>query len=141
MDHRGTTALPPAQMPRDVEAVEQVIAALDGVRDARTAHRTKVSTLVEALDLGYGAIWLPDAGGTFHLAGELGPLVGQLAAFAGLRVTELRAGDGYGGEAIRSRKVVMTNATSDESICLRWQAAVAAGADQGVLIPSVEDGK
>jgi GAF domain-containing protein len=130
-----------AQMPRDVEAVEQVIAALDGVSERTTAFRTVAATLVQALGLGYGAVWLPDGDGVFHLVGESGPLADAIAAFRGRRVDRLRAGQGFGGEAIRTRRAVLTDASSDPSECLRWQAARAAGATHGVLVPVVEDGK
>ncbi len=74
-------APPVAEMPRDVEAVEQVIAALDGVSDRTTAFRTVAATLVKALGLGYGAVWLSDGDGVFHLVGQSGPLADALAAF------------------------------------------------------------
>ncbi|RBY90879.1 methyl-accepting chemotaxis protein [Blastococcus sp. TF02A-26] len=125
-------------MPRDVEAVEKVIAALDGVRDAVTAHRTKVATMVEELGLGYGAIWLPTDDGSFALAGEFGPLAPRMSASPAARVDRLRAGEGFAGDALRTRHVVLVDAESDTRRCLRWQAAWAAGAKEGVLIPSVE---
>ncbi|TFV51578.1 GAF domain-containing protein [Blastococcus sp. TF02A-35] len=130
-----------AEMPRDVEAVEKVIAALDGVRDRTAAFRTVGATLVEALGLGYGAVWMADDAGAYHMVGESGPLSGVMAEFAGQRVERLRAGDGFGGEAIRTRRVVLTDASSNPSECLRWQAAQAAGATHGVLVPVIEDGR
>lgn len=48
----------PQDMPRDVEAVEAVIDALDaGVVDDVEAHRIITGTLVSELGLDYGAVW------------------------------------------------------------------------------------
>lgn len=136
----ASVALPVAGMPRDVEAVEKVIAALDGVSDRTTAFRTVAATMVTVLELGYGAVWLPDAQDGFLLVGEFGPLSEAMAAAPVPRVDRLRVGDGFGGEAIRTRRAVLADATSDTSGCLRWRAARAAGAAHGVLIPVVEEG-
>ena len=140
MRRRPQVTTTPAVMPRDVEAVEKVIAALEGVRDRDAAFRTVGATLVEALGLGYGAVWVADDKGTFHLVGESGPMSKAMATFSGPRVDRLRAGEGFGGEAIRTRRVVLTDASSNASECLRWQAARAAGAAHGVLVPVIEDG-
>ncbi|WP_116453014.1 methyl-accepting chemotaxis protein [Blastococcus litoris] len=136
-----TAAPSAAPMPRDVEAVEKVIAALDGVKSRTAAFRTVGETLVEALGLGYGAVWVADESGFFQLVGESGQLAAAIANTPGGRIEGLRAGDGFGGEAIRTRRVVLTDATSNPAECLRWQAARAAGATHGVLVPVIEDGQ
>jgi putative methionine-R-sulfoxide reductase with GAF domain len=133
--------LTPAEMPRDVEAVEQVIAALDrGVTDPVHAHDVVTETLVSALGLTYGAAWLPRADGAFHLVGESGDLARAMTA-ATPRITRLTAGDGYGGQAIRQKQAVVMDADTDTATCLRWGAARAAGAARGCVLPTIENGQ
>jgi hypothetical protein len=58
------TQLVPTQMPRDVEALESVIAALDnGVTSELDAHRITLETIVSATGMDYGAVWVPAGGG------------------------------------------------------------------------------
>ncbi|TWH72270.1 methyl-accepting chemotaxis sensory transducer with GAF sensor [Modestobacter roseus] len=128
-------------MPRDVEAVEQVIAVLDrGVIDPTDAHNKITATLVDELGLCYGGTWLPGRSGTFQLAGEFGQLAGAIAASPAGRVTEISAGDGYGGQAIRTKTAVLVDVGSDTTSCLRWAGARAAGATHGCVLPTVENG-
>ena len=79
----GTTTIDAGQqpVPRDVEAVEAVVNALDaGVTDPADAHRVIVTTLTRELDIAYGAAWLPAVdGGGFTLAAEVGRLVWALS--------------------------------------------------------------
>jgi GAF domain-containing protein len=132
----------PTEMPRDVEALEQVIAVLDrGVTDSVDAYRKTTESLVGSLRLAYGAVWLPDQDGAFRLQGEYGDLVPAMATSLGARVDRLTAGDGYGGQAIRSKEPVLTDAGSDPDVCLRWQGALSAGARRGCVLPVVEDGR
>ena len=128
-------------MPRDVEAVEVIIDALDaGVTDVVDAHRRITETLVSELGIGYGAVWLPGPDGAFHLVGEWGELAPAIGASPGGRITSMTSTDGYAGMAIRSRKTVVADATSDNGGCARWAGARAAGAQQGCVLPLVEDG-
>ncbi|WP_222193408.1 methyl-accepting chemotaxis protein [Modestobacter italicus] len=130
-----------AEMPRDVEAVEKVIAVLDrGVTDALDAHRTITATLVEELGLSYGAVWLPGPDGAFRLAGESGEMTAAIAATAAARVEAVTSGDGYGGQAIRTKSAVLVDLDSDPKVCLRWAGALAAGATHGCILPTVENG-
>jgi hypothetical protein len=135
------TALSPAAMPRDVEAVEQVIAVLDqGVQDGTDAHQKITAELVDQLGLSYGAVWLPQPGGAFHRLGEYGPLAAAMAASPSARIASITAADGYGGQAIRSRATVLVDASDDPATCARWGSALAAGATHGCLLPLVENG-
>ena len=125
-------------MPRDVEAVEAVITALDrGVADDVEAHRVMTGTLVSELALDYGAVWLPAGGGTFRLAGEWGPLAPALQA-AGVQA--LTSGTGLGGRALSTREPVLCDAATSAAGCSRWSAVSAAGATSGAHLPVVEDG-
>jgi putative methionine-R-sulfoxide reductase with GAF domain len=129
-------------MPRDVEAVEAVINVLDrGVTSNVDAHRRSTETLVRELGLGYGAAWVPTGDGAFHLQGEWGELVPALAATPGARIDRITSSDGYGGQAIRTKRAVVTGADSDPKSCLRWASAHSAGATSGCILPLVEDGK
>jgi len=134
-------ALPAAEQPRDVEALEQVIAALDGnVTSELEAHRRILGVLVKCLGLSYGAAWLPDEDGSFSLRVTEGDSAEAMAARwpAGERMT---AGAGYGGEALRRRATVLMDDSTPVTGCLRWAAAQQAGAHQGCFLPVVEDGR
>ncbi|MPQ97614.1 GAF domain-containing protein [Modestobacter sp. I12A-02628] len=143
MWRRGSTQDGPATTdgpaPRDVEALERVLAALDqGVTGELDAHSKVVSTLVEELGLGYGAVWLPTADGSFTLRAEAGPMVGQMRA-AWTRGGSLRRGIGTPGRALTSMQPEICadpDAQGDE----RWQAARAAGAQHGCFLPVVHAG-
>ena len=59
-----SSADPAVAVPRDVEAVEAVINALnDGVADSAAAHRIIAKTLTAELGLDYGAAWVLDDDG------------------------------------------------------------------------------
>jgi hypothetical protein len=134
-------AVSPVAVPRDVEAVEQVIAALDrGVTDNRDAHQKITEELVKQLDLSYGAVWLPGPDGAFRRFGEYGPLAGAMAASTSARVQSITSSDGYGGQAIRTKAAVLVDGDSDPATCLRWGGAQAAGATHGCILPMVENG-
>jgi methyl-accepting chemotaxis protein-like sensor/GAF domain-containing protein len=130
------------QMPRDVETLEKVVAALDaGVSTVLDAHVVVVRTVLEACDLDYGAVWLPDGGGAFRLAWEGGRFVPALSAAwpADGRLTE---SSGEGGRALSKRETVhLQSAPTGRGRCVRWEAAWAAGAREGCWVPTVEDGR
>src|SRR3954454_1030025 len=123
-------------MPRDVEAVEAVIKVLDrGVADALDAHRKTTATLVDALGLAYGAVWLPGDDGAVHLAGESGELLTAFGTAPGGKVRSMTVGDGYGGEAMRTKLAIVFDERTDTGGCLRWAGARAAGALSGCVLP------
>ncbi|MCF6744851.1 GAF domain-containing protein [Blastococcus sp. KM273128] len=128
----------PAEQPRDVEALERVIAALEGdVAGELDAHQRILTTLVDALHLCYGAAWLPDREGRFVLQVSEGPAAGAMSA--GWPSGEVMVeGAGYGGEALRRRIPVLMDAGTPTTTCLRWATAHAAGARQGCFLPVVE---
>ncbi len=130
-----------AAFPKDVEALERVIAALGSdVGDEVVAHERILRSLVDSLDLAYGAAWLPDPAGDFVLRvteGELGPAM----AAAWTEGTAMVSGAGYGGQALRDRRTVLMDLDSSPTGCPRWAAAAAAGARQGCFLPVVENGQ
>jgi len=126
-------------MPRDVEALEAVLAALDGgVTTEVEAHLAGVRALVSALDLAYGAVWLPGPDGRFHLGAEVGELTSAMTLTRGLGIAP---GEGVGGRALASgtaQQCGLDKATDD---CLRWRDAEAAGARHGCQMPITEAGQ
>jgi hypothetical protein len=130
------SATPSGPPPRDSEALEHVLAALDaGVHDEVDSFRTLTGALAEALELSYGAVWLPEGGGSFRLSGESGPLAAALgAAWRGPRV--VGAKDGLAGQALTRRAPVVTEDGGAQS-CQRWSTARTAGARHGAWVPIV----
>jgi hypothetical protein len=128
----------PVEEPRDVEALEQVIDALDDtVTSELEAHRRIMRVLVDSLGLVYGAAWLPDSQGNFVLAVTEGEADDAMAA----RWTPgqaMVAGAGYGGEALQRRTPVLMDDSTPRTSCLRWASAQAIGAQQGCFLPVVE---
>ncbi|MGY1745547.1 methyl-accepting chemotaxis protein [Blastococcus sp. SYSU D00695] len=133
----GTTTTP---MPRDVEALEAVLTALDaGVSSETEAHVAVTATLGEALGLSYGGVWMPVEGG-FRLVAEQGELAPAMAA-RWQQETVMGPQDGLGGQAMRERRVVLMDPTTPTGNCLRWATASAAGARHGCVLPIVEDNR
>ncbi|MBB3675747.1 methyl-accepting chemotaxis protein [Modestobacter versicolor] len=138
----ASNATLPEQMPRDVEAVEAVIDRLDrGISNELHGHQLIIESLVRELGIGYGAVWLPAEDSAFHRRGEYGPLVTGVGSGPGGQVDRITPDDGFGGEAIRTRRTLVLDATSDPRTCLRWGGAQSAGATSGCLLPLVEDGR
>ncbi|RBY85982.1 methyl-accepting chemotaxis protein [Blastococcus sp. TF02A-26] len=128
-----------APMPRDVEALEAVIATLDaGVTDERDAYVKVSDALVGSLGLTYGGVWTPVQGGV-QLVAEQGEMAPAMAARwqPGSIMTPQ---DGLGGRAIRERRPVLMDPTTDSSTCLRWATALKAGARHGCVLPIVQNG-
>ncbi|WP_369832217.1 methyl-accepting chemotaxis protein [Blastococcus sp. TF02-8] len=131
----------PIEQPRDVEALERVIDALDDtVTTELEAHRRIMAVLVDALGLTYGAAWLPNGQGGFVLAVTEGE-VAQAMADRWTPGEAMVEGAGYGGEALRRRVPVLMDDSTSTGNCLRWAAARAAGAQQGCFLPVVEGTK
>ncbi|RBY94890.1 chemotaxis protein [Blastococcus sp. TBT05-19] len=134
----GRAAAASVEQPRDVEALERVIDALDdGVTSELEAHRRIMAVLVDALGLTYGAAWLPDGDGRFVLQVTAGETADAMAArwTSGEAMVE---GGGFGGEALRRRTSVLMDGSTTTSTCLRWAAARDNGAVQGCFLPVVE---
>src|SRR4051812_6870837 len=126
-----------ANHPHDVEALERVIEALDAeVTSELDAHRRILHSLVESLDLAYGAAWLPVDGG-FVLQATEGELAPTMAAAWNAQDAMIE-GAGYGGEALAARRPVLMDVSSGTATCPRWATASAAGARQGCFLPVVE---
>ncbi|WP_380172745.1 methyl-accepting chemotaxis protein [Kineococcus sp. DHX-1] len=126
-------------MPRDVEALEAVLAALDtGITTELDAQLACVRGLSQALDLCYGGVWLPGPDGRFTVAAEVGPMSQALVSSRSLAVG---VGDGCGGKAISTREPVQCDDSPEAMACQRWRDARAAGAKSGGQLPVVENGR
>ncbi|MBM7804909.1 hypothetical protein JOD57_000746 [Geodermatophilus bullaregiensis] len=138
-DQAPVSAVAPPPMPRDIETLEAVVAALDaGVRTPLDAHVAVVRTITEACGLHYGAVWAPTGSGSFTLAFETGPLAAS--AGAGWPGAD-RLPEATGGKAVRERRAVhLQSAPAARGADPRWQAAWAAGVREGCFIPAVDDG-
>ncbi|GAB3684279.1 hypothetical protein GCM10028814_23130 [Angustibacter aerolatus] len=127
--------------PRDVEALEHMLHALDaGVSDAQDARRVCTDSLVESLALCYGARWVPVAadGGTpggWGLSYETGPMAASLRR-GGLE--QLPVDAGLIGTATSTRRPVLVDAAQQVRGCARWDAAQQAGAVAAAIVPLID---
>nr|WP_284290479.1 methyl-accepting chemotaxis protein [Angustibacter aerolatus] len=127
--------------PRDVEALEHMLHALDaGVSDAQDARRVCTDSLVESLALCYGARWVPVAadGGTpggWGLSYETGPMAASLRR-GGLEQAPVDAG--LIGTATSTRRPVLVDAAQQVRGCARWDAAQQAGAVAAAIVPLID---
>ncbi|MBB2903644.1 hypothetical protein FHR75_004487 [Kineococcus radiotolerans] len=141
-------------MPRDVEALEAVLAALGGgVANAVDAHRAVVQALVTSLDLAYGAVWVPgvsegpesagrdvnEGATTYRLVSETGQLQAGLnkggVAMITLSAQQLRWAAG------QTLAVLDAASTREVPTYERWVTAAGMGAVQGAILPVVLDGR
>jgi hypothetical protein len=129
----------PAQMPRDVEALEKVIEALGTGADTELqAHRTVLETIVSATAMAFGGVWCPSAAGSTCCRPR--PDRWPRRWPRGGRPTRCSPRP----PASAARPCVSAGRSSWRSPpkpgrCLRWETAVAAGARQGSFVPIVED--
>ena len=128
-----------APVPKDVEALEQVLLALDGGVDTPQQTRVKmIEALVSALGLAYGAVWTRDASGQFVQHHETGPLLDVMAKAAG-GARRLPPDAGLLGQAMSARRPVVTSVTPEAGDrCARWRAARAAGMAEGAAVPLID---
>ncbi|WIM98351.1 methyl-accepting chemotaxis protein [Actinoplanes oblitus] len=119
-------------IPRDVEALEELVLALESAIDETTAWRITVASTVESYDFGYGAVWLPE-GGQLRLLHEVGRITSQVqAAGAG---TTVRPDTGLIGRAYRTRQPAVAESPAECAGCRRCEAAMRAGMATGVALP------
>ncbi|MGI5184153.1 methyl-accepting chemotaxis protein [Dactylosporangium sp. CA-152071] len=142
---RGRVQEPSSAVPRDVEALEQLVAALERATDEASTWRITVESLVGSHGFLYGAVWLPGSPGSaagsvtgpaggLRLEFETGPIAGQLKAVAG-------ATGGLVGRAFQGRRPIYADDTRGVRDCPRCEAATRAGAVSAVLIPVVKAGE
>ena len=125
---------PSGPPPRDSEALEHVLAALDaGVTGEADAHRQVVRALGEALELPYAAVWLAEPSGDLRLDGEFGPLASGLAA-AWRGGATLSATSALVRRATTVR-VAVSSADGGPEAARRRDTAAALGAAEGAWLP------
>ncbi|MEV6300652.1 methyl-accepting chemotaxis protein [Actinoplanes sp. NPDC051861] len=118
-------------VPRDVEALEELVLALDSAVDEASAWRITVSSTVESYGFGYGAIWIPE-GNQLRLSHETGPITSQLR---GVNAPVLSPDTGHVGKAFRTRQPIYTEQPADCGDCRRCQAAYKAGMAATIVVP------
>ncbi|MDI6102519.1 methyl-accepting chemotaxis protein [Actinoplanes sp. NEAU-A12] len=116
-------------IPRDVEALEQLVLALDAATDEDSAWRITVESTVRFYSFGYGAVWVPDGPGRLRMLHEVGPLVPQMRGTADSELVT---------RAFRSRAAVFDEDPAGASGCRRWQAAARAGMSAAVILPDTK---
>jgi len=152
----GSTTAFAGPTPRDVEALESVLVALNtGVSGEVDAHRTVVTALVDALGLAYGAVWLPQETGedgaatqvsspdkgavTYRLLAEVDRLDDRLAK-CGLTKISLNASQvRWATDQVMA--VLDQDSTDEVPTYQRWVVAAHGGAKQGAILPVVVDGQ
>jgi hypothetical protein len=130
----AAVAPPSGPPPRDSEALEHVLAALDsGVTGEADAHRRVVRALGEALELPYAAVWLADASGDLRLLDESGRGAADLAAaWRGGPVLPANA------ELVRratAARVAVASADGGPEAARRRDTAAALGLTEGAWLP------
>jgi hypothetical protein len=120
----------PPRVPRDIEALEELVTNLEGATDEASTWRIYASTYLEFYDMAYAAAWLIE-GGVPKLAYEVGRIMGDLAP----------TGDrpGLVQQALRSRHPVYVDASA-AGADLRMAAAVRAGAEAAMVVPVLNHG-
>jgi len=121
---------PPARsIPRDIEALEELVTNLESVTDEATTWRIYASTYLEFYGMDYAAAWVVD-GGVPRLEYEVGSLAAALGGAGGS--SELVQ------QALRSGQPAYSDG-SDGRPDNRVAAALRAGARAGFAVPSVRD--
>ncbi|GIF12145.1 GAF domain-containing protein [Actinoplanes teichomyceticus] len=129
---RQTTPEAIRPIPRDVEALEELVLALESAIDEATAWRITVASTVESYGFGYGAVWVPD-GRQLRLVHETGRLSPQIQAVTPGRTLPLETG--LIGKAYRNRQLTHADAPGECGDCRRCQAAMNAGMVAGMVVP------
>ncbi|WP_250037844.1 methyl-accepting chemotaxis protein [Paractinoplanes maris] len=121
---------PPRTLPRDIEALEELVTNLESATDEASSWRVYASTHLEFYDLEYVAIWVIEAGKP-RLEFECGRLAGALAGSAQPNLVQ---------QAVRGAHPVWANeraAATDP----RLAAALRGGARAGIAVPVVKQGR
>ncbi|MFN8074478.1 MAG: methyl-accepting chemotaxis protein [Kineosporiaceae bacterium] len=130
-------------VPRDVEALEKVLEALDGGVSGVDDVREKIlGALVATLDVEYGAIWRREPDG-FVLLNETGSRALADALATTLDASRrLPAEAGLLTRAVRTSRPVLTEEDPLTGVsCERWKIAQRGGMVHGGAVPVFEDGQ
>jgi putative methionine-R-sulfoxide reductase with GAF domain len=127
------------EQPRDVEALEELLIALDGVTTEQEAYQVSVANTVRSFEYAYGAAWKPRDEKELELLCDTGRISGTMAPSAPGRVIPITTG--ALGEAYRRREVVVVTDLAGRADCPRCTAAARAGMVMGVFTPIIDGGK
>nr|WP_033340538.1 methyl-accepting chemotaxis protein [Catenuloplanes japonicus] len=127
----------PRPVPRDVESLEALVLALDGVTDEASAWRATVESMVRSYGFGYGAVWLPDGRGNVEVRFETGEVVPQMQSVVAGRPVPSDAG--LVGRAFKTKRPVYVGSVAECDDCLRCQAAGREGMVAAVVMPVLKN--
>src|SRR4051794_1286931 len=129
---RSVSAVRPEPVPRDVEALEELVTALAGATDEESTWRITVQSLVRSYEYIFGAVWRPTGpGGALEMTYATGAIADQL-----------RAGpSGLVSQAYQSRKPIYAGDLAEVRDCPRAAEALRAGAAAASVVPVVRDGR
>ena len=119
----------PQREPRDIEALEELVANLESATDEASTWRIFASTYVEFYDMQYAAAWLVE-GGVPRLEYEVGPLTNQLSGTSGQPAVVQ--------QAVRAREAVYADDSRADDP--RMAAAIRAGCRSALALPIVLHG-
>jgi len=118
---------PVRSVPRDIEALEELVTNLESATDEASTWRIYASTYVEFYAMEYAAVWLV-VGGIPRLEYEVGPLAGAL--------TGSGAASQLVQQALRSGQPVYADGSAGGEDS-RFGAALRAGARAAFAVPAV----
>jgi methyl-accepting chemotaxis protein len=124
-------------VPRDIEALEQLIADLDDVADEEDACRKAVASWTTATGGEYGGAWLPDRSGRLHLRWETGSIAAAMQEGPASRQVD----DGIVGRAYRDRRTVNLAGNLAAQADPRCAKAARLGMQTGTAVPILENGQ
>ncbi|MFC7528708.1 methyl-accepting chemotaxis protein [Actinoplanes sp. GCM10030250] len=133
---RPASPEPSRPTPREIEALEDLVLALESAVDESSAWRITVASTVESYSFGYGAVWIPEGAGQLRLVHEAGAISTHLKAVTGGSVLPIDTG--VIGKAFRSRQPVYVESVEECGDCRRCQAAFKAGMVGAVVLPVVK---
>jgi putative methionine-R-sulfoxide reductase with GAF domain len=126
------SAVRPEPVPRDVEALEELVAALAGASDEESTWRITVQSLVRSYEYEFGAVWRPTGpGGALEVSHATGAIADRLRA----------APTGLVARAYQSRRPVYVGDLTEVRDCPRAAEALRAGAAAASVVPVVRDGR
>jgi GAF domain-containing protein len=127
---RAVQAPPPIVVPRDIEALEELVTNLEAATDEASTWRIYASTYVEFYDMDYVGIWLLDSAGA-HLEYEVGRITSAITGGGPSPIVQ---------EALRTGRPVFAEAdgagsSGSSGSNSRLAAAIRAGAHSGSAVP------
>ena len=133
----GSRAVSPEAVrpvPRDVEALEQLVLDLDTATDEDSAWRITVESTATFYGFGYGAVWIPEPSGRLRLRHETGALAPAMRSAFGAEPDD----SGLVSRAFRGRAPIIEESPEGAPDSRRHQHAVKSGMVSAVILPVVK---